>query len=122
MADKKELTERQKAFLEYLAGEAGGDIRTAMDLAGYSPNTRINDAIKPIKDEVIEVASMMIALNAPKAAGAMIGVLHDPSALGAKNIISAAKEVMDRAGVIKREKIEVESTGGGLFILPPKAE
>jgi hypothetical protein len=121
MADKKKLTERQQALIDALMGEAQGNIRVAMDMAGYSPNTRVMEAIKPIRDEVVEAASMMIAMNSPLAAGAMIGVLHNPEALGAKNTIAAAKEVMDRAGLVKKDKIEIEATGGGMFILPPKA-
>jgi len=31
----------------------------------------------------------------------------------------AAGQILDRAGVVKTEKLSVESTGG-LFILPPK--
>ena len=31
---KKDLTEKQEAFLEFLCGEAKGNIRSAMSLAG----------------------------------------------------------------------------------------
>jgi hypothetical protein len=31
----------------------------------------------------------------------------------------AAGQILDRAGIVKTEKVSVESTGG-LFILPPK--
>jgi len=30
--------------------------------------------------------------------------------------------VLDRTGLIKKEKIEVTNNGGGMFILPPKAD
>ena len=40
--------------------------------------------------------------------------------MGAKNAIAAAKEVLDRTGLVKKEKVEVETNGGGMFILPPK--
>jgi len=33
---KKALTERQELFLDKLTGEANGDLRTAMTMAGYS--------------------------------------------------------------------------------------
>ena len=46
--------------------------------------------------------------------------LNDPSSLGARNAISAAREVLDRSGLVKKEQIEVNNTGGGLFVLPPK--
>ena len=117
--NKKELTDRQKTLINALMGQAKGDIREAMKIAGYSENTSIREAVVPIKEEVIEAAQTLIAINSPQAAMSMIGVLTSPSQLGAKNAIAAAKEVLDRAGVIKREKVEVETTGG-LFILPAK--
>ena len=36
MSEEKQLTEKQNAFLEALVGEARGDIRSAMRVAGYS--------------------------------------------------------------------------------------
>ena len=117
---KKELTERQKALLDALAGEAKGDIRAAMKIAGYSPNTNVMEAIRPIADEVTDVANTILAMNAPKAALGMVGVVDDPSALGAKNKVAASKEVLDRAGVIKKEGEQKAVEGAAVFILPPK--
>ena len=50
---------------------------------------------------------MMLAINAPKAAFGIIDVLDDPSSLGARNAISAAWEVLDRTGLVKKEQVEV---------------
>jgi spermidine/putrescine-binding protein len=124
MADdkKKELTERQAALIDALMGPAKGDIRAAMKIAGYSPNTNTMEVIKPIRDEVKEAAEMVISMNAPKAALGVVGVLDDPTALGAKNAVSAAKEVLDRAGVVKKEQVEVTAPKGAMFILPPKKD
>ena len=63
---------------------------------------------------------MMLAVNAPKAAFGIADVLNDPSSLGARNAIPAAREVLDRSGLVKKEQIEVTSNSGGLFVLPPK--
>jgi len=64
-----------------------------------------------------------LAYNAPKAAFGMVGVIDDPTALGAKNSVAAAKEILDRVGIVKKEKLEVSSEdGSGIFILPPKRE
>jgi len=65
---------------------------------------------------------MVISMNAPKAALGVVGVLDDPTALGAKNAVSAAKEVLDRAGVVKKEQVEVTAPKGAMFILPPKKD
>ena len=59
-------------------------------------------------------------MNAPEAAFGIVEVLNDPSSLGAKNAISAAREVLDRSGLVKKEQIEVTNTGGGMFIYLPK--
>jgi hypothetical protein len=121
MTDKK-YTEKQNAFLEALMGEGRGNIRKAMDIAGYSKGTNQGEVTGPLREEIIERASMMLAMNAPKAAYGLVDVLNDPTALGARNAINAAREVLDRTGLVKREKIEVTNNGGGMFILPPKAD
>jgi uncharacterized membrane protein len=122
MADskKKEITERQQALLNALSGPAQGDIRKAMEMAGYSRNTSPTEAIRPIADEVADIANVILAMNAPKAALGMVGVVDDPSALGAKNKVAAAKEVLDRTGVVKKDAEVKAPEGAAVFILPPK--
>ena len=63
---------------------------------------------------------MMHAMNAPKAAFGIVDVLDYPSAMGAHNAISAAREVLDQTGLVKKEQVEVTANTGGMFILPPK--
>ena len=116
----KELTDKQAAFLEALLGEARGNIRLAMDMAGYSKSTKTTEVVGPLKEEITERAGMMLAMNAPKAAFGIVDVLDDPSAMGARNAISAAREVLDRSGLVKKEQVEVSGNAGGIFILPPK--
>jgi len=60
-------------------------------------------------------------MHAPKAAVAITGIIDDPTELGNRDKLTAAKDVLDRAGVVKQEKIEV-NTPSGLFILPSKNE
>ena len=116
----KKLTDKQAAFLEALLGEARGNIRAAMDMAGYAKNTKTAEVVGPLKEEITERAGMMLAMNAPKAAFGIVDVLDDPSALGARNAISAAREVLDRTGLVKKEQVEVSGNAGVIFILPPK--
>ena len=117
---EKTYTEKQTAFLEALLGEARGDIRTAMTIAGYAKTTKTAEVVSSLKEEITERASMMLAMNAPKAAFGIVDVLNDPSSLGARHAISAACEVLDRSGLVKKEQIEVTNNSGGLFVLPPK--
>lgn len=117
---KKELTEKQEIFLEALMGEAKGNIRDAMRIAGYSDRTKISEVVGPLREEITDRAGLVLAMNAPKAAFGIVGVIDDPSAMGARNTVAAAREILDRTGLIKKEQIEVKATEGGMFILPPK--
>ena len=120
MAEKKELTEKQQVFLEALTGEARGNVRSAMRIAGYSDTTKIHEVVGPLRDEIVDRASMMLAMNAPLATISMFDVLHDPAAMGARNAVAAAREILDRSGLVKKEQVEVRGPEGGIFILPPK--
>jgi hypothetical protein len=120
VSEKKKYTEMQTAFLEALTGEARGDVRSAMNMAGYSMNTRLTEVVGPLKDEIIERANMLLAMNSPKATFSMIDVLNDPGSMGARNAVAAASQVLDRAGIVKKEQVEVKGPEGGIFILPPK--
>ena len=110
----------QEAFLEALCSEARGDIRAAMNAAGYSPNTRISEVVTPLRDEIVDRASMVFAMNAPKATFSMVDVLNDPGSMGARNAVAAATQILDRTGLVKKEQIEIKGPEGGVFILPPK--
>ncbi len=116
----KTLTPKQEDFLVALLGEARGNIRAAMDMAGYSKSTKTTEVVGPLTEEITERASMILAMNAPKAAFGIVDVLDDLSALGTRNPISAAREVLDRTGLVKKEQVEVSGNAGGIFILPPK--
>ena len=115
----RKLTEKQQKFLDVLFDEARGDVVQAKKLAGYADTNPTSDIVNSIKEEILERTNMYLARNAPRAAMAMVGALVDPTELGIKEKMTAAKEVMDRVGIIKSEKVQVEATGG-VMILPPK--
>ena len=119
--EAKTYSEKQLAFLEALLGEARGNVRKAMDVAGYAKTTKSGEVVKNLREEIIDRASLMLAINAPKAAFGIIDVLDDPGAMCARNSIAAAREILDRTGLVKKEQVEVTNTGGGIFILPPKS-
>ena len=116
----KTLSEQQSAFIEALMGEAQGDFTKAKRLAGYPSNTSIGSLIKTLKDEIIEAAEFVLVSNAPKAAMAMAGLLDTPDALGARNLVNASSQVLDRVGLVKKEQIEIKTDGPQMFILPAK--
>jgi len=116
----RELSEKQQKFLEVLFEDAGGDVVAAKKLAGYSETTPTTSIVKGLKEEILEATQMYMARNAPKAAMAMTGALYDPTELGIKDKMTAAKELLDRTGLIKTEKVQVEASGG-VMLMPPKA-
>ena len=116
----RELTEKQQAFLNVLFEEAGGDMVQAKKLAGYSDTSSTAEIVKGIKEEILEATQMYMARNAPEAAMAMTGALYDPTELGIRDKMSAAKELLDRVGLVKTEKMQVEASGG-VMLMPPKA-
>lgn len=122
MSDK--LNEQQRKFVDALMGEAKGCYRKAMRAAGYSENYTMTSLLesKALCDAIQEAAQRTLTMNAPKAALGMVGILDDPTALGAKNMVTAAKEVLDRVGIVKQDKLEVSGPTGTMFILPPKDE
>ena len=114
----KKLTDTQAPSLEALLGEARGNIRLDMDMAGYSKGTKTTEVVGSMKKEIAERAGLMVAMNAPKAAFGIIDVLDDPAAMDVRNAISAAREVLDRTGLVKKEQVEVSGNSGGILILP----
>jgi hypothetical protein len=115
----KELNEKQLKFLEVLFNEAGGNPVKARQLAGYSEGYGTKKIMDSLKAEVIEATQLYIAMHAPKAAMAIIAGIDDPTELGTKEKINAAKDLLDRAGLGKTDKVQIESTGG-IMLLPPK--
>jgi len=115
----KELTEQHKRFLEVLFADAGGNINQAMRMAGFSEGYSRRSLTNYLKEEIIEATQLYIAMNAPRAALAMVAGILDPTELGIKEKMSAAKDLLDRAGLAKTDKIQVEATNG-VMILPAK--
>ena len=115
----KTLTEKQQKFLDVLFDEAGGDVVRAKELAGYSPNNSTTEIIKAIKEEVVEATQLYMARNAPRAAMSIVSGMVQPTELGMKDKLTAAKDLLDRVGLVKTEKLQVEASNG-LMILPPK--
>lgn len=116
----RQLNEKQQKFLEVLFDEAGGDVLIAKRLAGYSDNTTTRSVVESLKDEIADATRSHFARTAPKAVMALVGALNDPTELGIRDKMAAAKDLLDRAGLGKVEKMDVTSSSGGVFILPAK--
>ena len=116
------LTTQQLRFLNAVfTPEAKGDLNKAKELAGYSDNTLLSEVmVDRVREELAKRIMEFVSDSSTKAAYSLYDILtgnDDP--LGRSDRIRAAKDLLDRAGYVKTEKVEV-STTGGLFILPSK--
>ena len=117
----RELTEQQKTFISALFGEANGNPKQAGEIAGYA-ETSYPNIVKSLKDIIIEKAEGVMALHSPKAVMGLVNALDEDGMTPAANIrIEAAKQILDREGIVKREKVDIKAqVAHGIFILPPK--
>ena len=116
----RNLTEKQQKFLDVLFDEAGGDVVQAKKLAGYGEQSSTTAIVESLKEEIGDRTRSYFARTAPKAAMAMVGALYDPTELGIRDKMSAAKDLLDRAGLGKVDRVDLSSSSGGVFILPSK--
>ena len=116
----KNLTDNQQRFLAVLFEEANGDVVTAKRLAGYSETTSTTVIVEALKEEITDATRSYFARIAPSAAVSMGNALLDPTELGIRDKMAAAKDLLDRAGLGKVERVDVTSGGGGIFYLPAK--
>ena len=117
---KRELTEKQQAFLNHLV-ETQGDAREAAKLAGYS--SHYHHVVKTLKSEILELTQEVLANSAPKAAFKLVEIMDSKRPIiQANNKLAAATTLLDRVGVSKVDKIDVNHNvqSGGIFLMPDK--
>jgi len=115
----KQLTDKQQKFLEVLFEEAQGDPVVAKKLAGYADGVASTQIVNSLSDEIADLTKKFIAQSSTKAAYTMFSVMTEPTDLGVKEKMLAAKDILDRAGFVKTDKVEVKANEP-LFILPAK--
>ena len=113
------LTEKQEKFLNSLI-ETKGDLKLSAELAGYSGNHY--QVLRSLKEEIIELASDVLAREAPSAAFKLVEVMTNPNTVPQANVkLQAAQTILDRVGLGKKDRLEVDhNVSGGIFILPEK--
>ena len=117
----RNLTEKQQKFLDVLFEEAQGDPVQAKKLAGYADSVASTSVVNSLTDEIADVTKKFIAQSSTKAAYTMFSVMSDPTDLGEKEKMLASKDILDRAGFTKTDRVEVK-TSEPLFILPAKED
>ena len=101
--------------------EAKGNPVTAKKLAGYSHDLATSTITNALQDEIADLTKKFLATTATKAAYSLSQAIDNPTDLGTKERMIAAKDILDRGGFVKTDKVEVSSTSP-LFILPAKNE
>lgn len=117
---EKELTPRQQAFLDVLFTDAEGDIRKAMDLAGYSKSTKIQDVVSALHDQIQELTRQFMATSTPSAFFRVVDIMKNPTKPGANISLKAATEILDRGGLEKGSQTKTDTQVQNIFILPEK--
>ena len=104
----RNLTNLQVSFLDALFGEAKGDPRIARELAGYGKKTPLALIMRPLAAEIAEGTRQYLAQHAPEAVATLIEIMTTEfPPPGSKLRLDAAKEVLDRSGLVKKEQKEV---------------
>ena len=117
---KRELTEKQQSFLNHLV-ETQGDAKEAAKLAGYS--SHYHHVVKTLKSEIIELTQEVLANSAPKAAFKLVEIMDSKRpVIQANNKLAAAQTLLDRVGVSKVDRVDVNHNiqSGGIFLMPDK--
>lgn len=113
------LTEKEQYFLDILFDVHKGNIRKAMDAAGFRKDVPTSTVRIKLKREIKELAEAFLASITAKAVLSIDDVLDDPTAMGANTVLKAAKEVLDRSGVVAPEQKQ-EQIIKNIIILPEK--
>ena len=117
---KRELTEKQQSFLNHLV-ETQGDAKEAAKLAGYS--SHYHHVVKTLKSEILELTQEVLANSAPKAAFKLVEIMDSKRpVIQANNKLAAATTLLDRVGVSKVDRVDVNHNvqSGGIFLMPDK--
>ena len=116
---KRKLTNKQEIFLNNII-ETKGDLKLSAELAGYQGNHY--QVIKSLKQEIVDLASDVLAKEAPTAAFKLVEVLQSNKPLPQPNVkVQAAQTILDRVGLGKKERLDINhNVQGGIFILPEK--
>ena len=105
-SEERILTDRQQKFLDSLI-ITGGDPKRAAELAGYAEGS-YTQVTKTLKNEIIDLASHILAQTAPKAAMKLTQIMDSDDPIPQANVrLQAAQTILDRIGLGKTEKIDV---------------
>ncbi len=122
---KKELTEREQAFVYNIVHVYPGNSLESARAAGYStPETGHSALARRLKNEIVDEVQLYLAKHSSSAALQLVSMVNADDAIPqAQTKLAAATAILDRAGVTKVDKSEVNhKVSGGIFFIPSKGE
>ena len=123
LAEKKRiLTDKQKSFLGELFN-CEGNIGKAMEKAGYKPRSR-QHVLSSLKDEIVEASKTELAAHAAQAVNRVVEGMNDIGEHPRAELrLKAAQTLLDRVGLGKQEKIDIEGKMlHGVVLMPAKKD
>jgi hypothetical protein len=116
----KELTEKHQQFIDALI-ENEGNVRKAAEALEVSAVYGYH-LMKYLKQEIINRAEEILALHALKASFTLTNAVDENANAPTNPLrLRAAEQILDRIGVVKKEKMEISGNADSpLFILPAK--
>jgi hypothetical protein len=120
----RNYTSKQQAFLDALYANSTGDINQAMVFAGYKEGAGSTALVKSLKNEILEIANLILTRNAPKAANKLVNIMDSDAPIPQANQkLQAAQSLLDRVGLVKENKLQIDhNVTGGIFVMPAKEE
>lgn len=116
----KALTPRQEEFMNAVI-EHDFNVREAGKAIGMS-NNNTHQVARILKDEILEAMRAKMVLDAGVAMKTITDLMTADDAVVQADIkLRAAQQILDRIGLSKPEKIEIDhNVSGGLFLIPAK--
>lgn len=122
MTNNKELSQQQQVFIDALFD--GTSFRNPLDakrLAGYADDYPVVKIVAEVSEQLIRNYDNALLLAAGKAVLGLVEVMDNPLEPGNKIRLQAIAEILDRAGVVKKDKTEVAPVQQHfMFVLPAK--
>ena len=119
---KKELPERQEAFVNALIRN-GGSVPKAMKTAGYEATSR-SWLVNSVSNEIVDRTQNYLATHGMKAATNLINALDEDGTTPKGDLrLKAAESLLNRIGIGSREIVDHNVTAlHGVVLLPNKLE
>ncbi len=116
----RQYTDMQLAFLEALKNpDNQGSLKLCKKAAGYTDNVPLPTIINSLHEEIVTIAREMLCSNAVLAAHALAVGITDPDPLTTIRTQNAER-ILDRVGLGKGEKIQIDTGPSRIAILPAR--